>query len=290
MKSNEFLEEVLRSDICPDNFEKIYSEFRKYQQMAIDTLNEFHRVCEKNKITYQLAYGSLLGAIRDGGQIPWDYDVDVIVPYEEKDQLIDALKKDLSQKYYFYCPEVNPKCRHFFIRVTPKGYRSELLHVDVFYVVGTPEDLIERNRYINQIEEISRIRFGKYVNIIDESKGDVKQALKLTIKKIMALLKMAKADIAQCERLVTPYPAKDAIVGCLLHSEANENCFFSKNIWDSHLIALDTGIFRISDNADAMLRRFYKDYWNISALESRIKEMMKHYYYLEHYGKIKTNE
>ena len=84
MKSNEFLEEVLRSDICPDDFEKIYSEFQDYQQMAIDALNEFHRICEKNKITYQLAYGSLLGAIRDGGQIPWDYDVDVIVPYEEK--------------------------------------------------------------------------------------------------------------------------------------------------------------------------------------------------------------
>ena len=122
MKNQEFLEEVLQSNMCPKNFAEIYKEFEHYQSLAIETLREFHRICEKNAITYQLADGSLLGAIRDGGQIPWDYDVDVFVPYEEKDKLIESLRQELSDKYYFYCPEVNKKCRHFMMRVTPKGY------------------------------------------------------------------------------------------------------------------------------------------------------------------------
>lgn len=284
MKSKEFLEEVLNSDLCPDNFEKIYSEFQGYQQLAIAALNEFHRVCEKNNITYQLAYGSLLGAIRDGGQIPWDYDVDVIVPYEEKDQLIAALKADLSSNYYFYCPEVDPKCRHFFIRVTPKGYRSEVLHVDVFYVVGTPENEIERETYIDEIVKLSKIRFRKHVRVIDESKGNLKYGIRLLIKKFMSLSGMFADEIAQCEKLVLPYPAKSATVSCLLHSEAKRYCYFDKDIWDSKLVTVDTGAFRITKDPDIMLKRYYKDYWKIPALESRINEVLRHHKWLIRYG------
>ena len=96
MNQKEFYNEVKDSNICPDNFEKIYDEFQKYQKATLSTLKEFHRVCEINNIRYQLAYGSLLGAIRDGGQIPWDYDIDVILPIEEKSTLIKALDRDLN--------------------------------------------------------------------------------------------------------------------------------------------------------------------------------------------------
>lgn len=61
----------------------------------MDTLIEFHRVCEKSNIEYELAYGSLLGAIRDNGQIPWDYDIDVFVAFKDKERLIETLKKNL---------------------------------------------------------------------------------------------------------------------------------------------------------------------------------------------------
>ena len=93
MTSEEFLKEVLSSPQCPDNFEEIYKEFQKYQKVTMDTLIEFHRVCEKSNIEYELAYGSLLGAIRDNGQIPWDYDIDVFVAFKDKARLIETLKK-----------------------------------------------------------------------------------------------------------------------------------------------------------------------------------------------------
>ena len=87
MNAIEFVKEVKDSNICPKDFDKIYEEFKFYQKAALDTLDEFHRVCEKNNIPYFVQYGSLLGLIRDGGQIPWDYDVDVVVPYSEKANL-----------------------------------------------------------------------------------------------------------------------------------------------------------------------------------------------------------
>ena len=130
----EFEQEVLKSDICPPNFEVIYKEFMNFQDEAIKTLNEFHRVCEKNGVRYQLAYGSLLGAVRDNGQIPWDYDIDVIVPYNEKDKLVQVLRNDLSDDFYFHCPEQDEKCRHFIMRLAPKGYKTTKLHKNNSYL------------------------------------------------------------------------------------------------------------------------------------------------------------
>lgn len=285
MKSDEFLNEVLSSDICPNNFEKIYKEFRQYQKLAINTLNEFHRICEKNKITYQLAYGSLLGAIRDGEQVPWDYDVDVIVPYEEKDKLIDALKKDLSSQYYFYCPEVDTRCQFFYPRITPKGYRSDILHVDVFYVVGTPENAIAREKFINEIEKLSRVRFGKKVQIIRESKGNIKRGIKLFLKKLLAVLSFRNDELKQCYKICSKYNATKSTVGCLLSPIAKNNSFFGKDIWDTDLITLDIGTFRVSKQYQMLLYNCYKDYQSIPPLKKRLDEVLIHHKWLTKYSK-----
>ena len=93
MNNEEFINEALTNKACPPNFKEVYNRFIVYQKEALNTLKEFHRVCEKNHIPYQLAFGSLLGAVRDGGQIPWDYDIDVMVPYSSKGDCMMWQKK-----------------------------------------------------------------------------------------------------------------------------------------------------------------------------------------------------
>lgn len=288
MKNREFLEEVLHSDICPEHFAKIYKEFEYYQRLAVETLREFHRICEKNGITYQLAFGSLLGAIRDGGQIPWDYDVDVIIPYEEKDKLIEALKQELSDKYYFYCPEVNKECRHLFIRITPVGYRTELLHLDIFYVVGMPDGEAERKEYMEKTIELFKIWFGKHVHVFDEARGNFRRLLSLIKKKVIASLKYNRADFEKYQQLWAKNPAKKAKAGCRLHSAASRDPYYYFDyIWDSQLIKTDEGTFRISKSYEYLLQNKYGDYMKIPELQSRIDEVLMHYKWLSKYGRCK---
>ena len=161
MTNEEFLSEALSSENCPHDFEHTYSCFCEYQKIVLDTLREFARVCEHNGIHYQLAFGSLIGAVRDGGQIPWDYDVDVIVPFYEKASLLEALNRELSEEYCYYSADVTKDNSPYFIRVVPKGYPHEMLHVDVFYLLGIPDEEPARSAYIKEAR--SRYNARKYI-------------------------------------------------------------------------------------------------------------------------------
>lgn len=59
------------------------------QRISLILLDEFARVCKENNIKWFVDSGTLLGAIRHGGFIPWDDDVDVVVPREDYNRLID---------------------------------------------------------------------------------------------------------------------------------------------------------------------------------------------------------
>lgn len=281
MTSEEFLKEVLSSPLCPDNFEKIYKEFRKYQKITMDTLIEFHRVCEKSNIEYELAYGSLLGAIRDNGQIPWDYDIDVFVAFKDKERLIETLKKELDDKYYFYCPEVNQKCRHVIMRLAPKGYRSEALHVDVFYYVGTPNSVEERKLHIEQIKRTAHTRYCKLVNCKEEAGGNVKKYIRLMLDKMKYSMKKIEDLKNEYEKLCQMYPIdkSDYLVSADVFADWYE---FPRILFEeTELFHTVDGTFRIPKQYAELLTLVYKDYMNIPDLDTRIREVMTHFNYLK---------
>ena len=281
MTSEEFLKEVLSSPQCPDNFEEIYKEFQKYQKVTMDTLIEFHRVCEKSNIEYELAYGSLLGAIRDNGQIPWDYDIDVFVAFKDKERLIETLKKELDDKYYFYCPEVDQKCRHVIMRLAPKGYRSEALHVDVFYYVGTPNSVEERKLHIEQIKRTAYTRYCKLVNCKEEAGGNVKKYIRLMLDKMKYSMKKTEDLKNEYEKLCQMYPIdeSDYLVSADVFADWYE---FPRSLFEeTELFHTVDGTFRIPKQYAELLTLVYKDYMSIPDLDTRIQEVMTHFNYLK---------
>lgn len=83
---------------------------RELQLEILDIMDEIHRVCIKNKIPYALMAGSALGICNYKGFIPWDDDMDVLVPRSHWNAFIEALKKDLdTSKFYFQCYETDKK-------------------------------------------------------------------------------------------------------------------------------------------------------------------------------------
>lgn len=64
------------------------------QTGLLELLKKFHAFCSQNNICYSLAYGSLLGAIRHKGFIPWDDDLDVFVDRKNYNRLVEILTHD----------------------------------------------------------------------------------------------------------------------------------------------------------------------------------------------------
>ena len=62
--------------------------FREAQLGAFEVLRFIDKLCTEQQLTYFLMYGSLIGAIRDKGIIPWDDDIDVMMPRPDYDRLV----------------------------------------------------------------------------------------------------------------------------------------------------------------------------------------------------------
>ena len=268
-----------------DYIEKKYNKFLEYQQYAIDILKEFHRICVEENITYYLSDGTLLGSIRDKGSIPWDYDVDVHVPYEEKDRLISALKTKLNSQYYIHCPEVDSKCRHFFLRVSKVGYNSSALHVDVFYVIGTPDDKSEYEKFSNKIRFVSNARYYKLINAKEESFGKRALYIYIMIHKILYGVIPLKILNLIYDKL------------CLKYSYQNAKYYMTADVFGykrysrdfnktRKLIQIGDINYFIPSGYKEILKGVYNDYQSYPSIESRYNEFMKSLSRLEYFDKI----
>ena len=122
----------------------------------------FHKLSEKNGITYTLAFGTLIGAIRENGHIPWDYDIDVVIPYYEKDKLIACLDTQLENEYYYTYMNNTDKYPTSCVRICKKGYSFTAVHVDVFFLVSCPNDPRKRAKFLKRLNRVSYLRGIKY--------------------------------------------------------------------------------------------------------------------------------
>ena len=74
-------------------------QLRAVQQVELEMLVEIDRICRKNKIPYTLDSGTLLGAVRNKGFIPWDDDIDIIMPRKDYEKTKELFQNYLSWKF-----------------------------------------------------------------------------------------------------------------------------------------------------------------------------------------------
>lgn len=97
-------------------------DLRRVQLIQLDMLKEIDRICRKHHLKYNIAFGTLLGAVRHGGFIPWDDDADVNMPYEDYLKLIEVIDDELdSDKYYFRYQDKEADCNITYAHLKRNG-------------------------------------------------------------------------------------------------------------------------------------------------------------------------
>lgn len=95
----------------------MYEEIKGLQEKELLILKELKRICDTNNLTYFLAYGSLLGAVRHGGVIPWDDDIDVCMNYSDYIRFKEVCSTQLGIDYFLQTDETAPNARMSYLKL-----------------------------------------------------------------------------------------------------------------------------------------------------------------------------
>lgn len=141
---------------------------KKLQEAELQVLLKIKEVCDEYDIGYSLMYGSLIGAARHNGFIPWDDDMDIIMLRDDYEKFIKIFNKVTDDNYTFYSP------------LTDKNYSSSIGRV-------MKNDTV----FIPDCYRKSKFKFGVYVDIfvLDKAINDKKKLKKQIFKsRFLAML------------------------------------------------------------------------------------------------------
>lgn len=154
------------------------------QFKLVNMLEWFHDFCEKNNLKYFIIAGTMLGAVRHGGFIPWDDDIDVGMPREDYEKLRD-ISSNINNKYLFEYPDVKKKDFPFLwaklydtstTLIEKQRYKTKRgIYIDIFPLDGIGNDMenainnfkpIQKQLNLNSIISFSILKRRKwYKNI-----------------------------------------------------------------------------------------------------------------------------
>lgn len=173
-------------------------KFDEVRKVQLEILIEFDRVCKEHDIHYNLHFGTLLGAIRHQGFIPWDDDIDLAMTRENYDKFIDIFKGNLDEKYFVQTYETDPNFFRPYMRIrkndtvfVQRHYQDLDIHHGVFIDIFPFDSVYEeksrekkRYKYLTSLRKLNVIKhFG-----VDEQANIVKKLLQKTIDKLMPQL------------------------------------------------------------------------------------------------------
>lgn len=97
-----FLDEEVRCDYT------ISSKMKELWAIELDLLSEIERVCKKYKLTYWANGGTMLGAVRHHGFIPWDDDIDIMMPRKDYNKLCEVANQEFAEPYFLQTEYSDP--------------------------------------------------------------------------------------------------------------------------------------------------------------------------------------
>lgn len=144
---------------------------RKLQMTELEILLKVDEICRKNNIKYFLVGGTLLGAVRHQGFIPWDDDLDIAMPRADYQKFVEISSKALGSQYHFQCVENDADYWLLFGKVRKNGtvfaesrlkniQTNKGIFIDVFPLDdgNEPNDLLQKIR----IKTARKIQYVMY--------------------------------------------------------------------------------------------------------------------------------
>lgn len=259
-------------------------DISEFKSIAYGILEYFKYVCEKYDIFYSLSFGTVLGAVRHNGFIPWDDDIDVCVMRSDYNKLIDSFQKENDDRYKIICTEVDPSYSLPHMKVIDtktilyqEGRRNNYqlgIWIDVLVLDNVPDDEKERSQFLRKLD-----KYQKLWTLLEYQPSRGKRKLRSYPKEVYRRLKafVYRYDSRKCarklEQLAKKYQSvetKEVGVLSFFPYDRNKSIFTREFIIDTTLHQFEREVFPIPKDYDTYLTKIYGKYMELPPIEKRV--------------------
>lgn len=239
----------------------------EYQKVGVELLKVFIDICEKLDLRYYMACGSVLGAVKYQGFIPWDDDIDVCLVRPDYEIFVNEASKYLPEYLFLQnyktdrnYPSVTSKIRDSRTTWIEKGVAhldiNHGIYLDIFPIDGYPNTLSEQKRFERKKMHFERVRAISYKSKINPMA--VRTNLTCVANKLFGIYSSSQKNICQYERLIASYAPGESRIWCNHGNwqgklEYADNLQYGKGTW-----AIFEGLkVRIPEKYDEYLTQKY---------------------------------
>lgn len=252
--------------------EKQKTHLTEHQTLLLEMLHDFDQVCRNHNIHYQLFAGTALGAVRHGGFIPWDDDIDVILMRDEYERFFREAAGDFDPSVYYVQKDNSPHWPMQFSKLRRNGTacmekyhpKDKLVHQGV-YIDIFPCDNLANGGLIRRLQfAASKVVIAKALYARGYETNSIAKKLFMQFCRVLPRRPLEEFCIRR----------KDTGTK-MVHSFLAASKSYKKNLWfrewfnNTMEIQFEDFTFPVSRHYDALLRNLYGDYHRIPSPEER---------------------
>lgn len=251
-------------------------DVEELKRLQLEMLVEIDKYCHANDIQYSLAYGTLLGAVRHQGYIPWDDDIDIMMLRADYDKFIsgfcapnmEALSHQKSGSYFLPFAKV---VRTDTVMEEEVSIKSDMgVYIDVFPIDTLPSRKVSRSfllackRILNSIYQFKVVRLSSHRSRL---KNIILGAGKLLFKPITMHCLLVGMD-----RLSRAHAGKSSpYCGPIADVDKTSSRVFAKDLFASYTsLQFEDKRFKAISSYDTWLSQMYGNYMELPPIDKRV--------------------
>lgn len=249
------------------------ASLRKLQNIQLDILKEYIRICKKYHLQYFLIGGSCLGAVRHQGFIPWDDDIDVGMPREDYEKFLEVAVNELPRSYFLQTAKTDPHYPLNFAKIRHNQtafLESAVAHLEINH--GVYMDIFPIDGYSSSLRlkwKIKRLKWGiEKAFTLKEWRSKFKS---MCVRMSTATLRdyHKTRDILNATVKKHRYDACDTVIS---HFGAwGEKEVFAKDVFGQGSLGIFEGLeVMLPADPDFYCRQLYGNYMEYPPVEKRV--------------------
>ena len=241
---------------------------RAVQLKELEIMKAIHQVCEKNNIDYWLDGGTILGAVRHGGFIPWDDDIDIAMRKEDIPRFVEVAKRDLPDWLYLQTPEEDPS-RLPMIKIRDKN--SFLVESSDDFSQSYPKGLFVDIFPLEPYPNVSKKFCKRVVKGYNRSNAILTASHYYSWRSVAELFYFGakRAWFRLNWQIACAFSNKDTFFSNTLETNGYGIIHRRTDIFPTSTITFEGETFRAPANPDAYLKNIYGDYMKLPPEDKR---------------------